>query len=298
MTKTSVIIPTYNGRHKIGNLLQSLESQTHSDFETLVVIDGSTDGTLDYLHKEKWNLANFKIISQSNCGRAQVRNKGAKKASGELLIFIDDDMRMEPNAISLHIDHHQKFSNSILVGNQIEDLAKCKTSIQKYKAYKSRFWGEPQEKYPKALKEKNIFLTGANFSISKNLFDTLEGFNPKLTDGEDLELALRAHFMNTQLYFNREILGWHDDFISADYYIRRLQEYSSSIRKIVSLHPDWVGLFHFSQKKKLTGFKKVLHSFFGISFWISVIDSFNIFLIFPKGLRYKFYDLILTANSR
>ena len=70
----SVIIPTYNGAHKILNVLKALEQQSYCDFETLVVIDGSTDNTADVVSNATLNLTSLRIVQQKNKGRVAVRN--------------------------------------------------------------------------------------------------------------------------------------------------------------------------------------------------------------------------------
>ncbi len=57
--KISVIIPTYNGASKIINCLKSLDQQTYQEFETIVVIDGSTDQTLELLGNQTFNLTSL-----------------------------------------------------------------------------------------------------------------------------------------------------------------------------------------------------------------------------------------------
>ena len=62
--KISVIIPTYNGAHKIMNVLYSLERQTVKPDEVIVVIDGSTDNTVELLKQQQLNFISFKIIDR------------------------------------------------------------------------------------------------------------------------------------------------------------------------------------------------------------------------------------------
>ena len=114
MNKVSVIIPTYNGAHKVVKALKSLEHQTCQDFETIVVIDGSTDATLEVLKKTFFNLTSLKIIEQENGGRSKVRNKGVKESKSNFIIFMDDDMRFTPKVVEQHLFHHQRHANSIL----------------------------------------------------------------------------------------------------------------------------------------------------------------------------------------
>jgi glycosyltransferase involved in cell wall biosynthesis len=83
----SVIVPTYNGAHRILNVLRALEDQKVNDFELIVAIDGSNDDTLTVLNNSNFSFKNFRIIEQPNKGRASIRNLGAKNADGDLLIF-------------------------------------------------------------------------------------------------------------------------------------------------------------------------------------------------------------------
>jgi glycosyltransferase involved in cell wall biosynthesis len=100
----SVIVPTYNGSHRILNVLRALEDQTVSDFEVIVAIDGSEDRTKEVLENHRVKLNRFKVIEQTNKGRASIRNFGAGKADGDLLIFYDDDMRPASDSVAKHLD--------------------------------------------------------------------------------------------------------------------------------------------------------------------------------------------------
>ncbi|MCS6796274.1 MAG: glycosyltransferase family 2 protein, partial [Raineya sp.] len=168
MIKISVVIPTYNGANKILNVLSSLEKQTFREFEVIVVIDGSTDKTQEILAESQFNFP-LKVVYQANKGRAGARNTGANKASAEWLIFVDDDMRLEPDALQKHWEFHQKTSSAILVGNQIEDWEVLKSDLQKYKAFLSRKWGNSVVHHQPMPAEK-FFLTSSNCSMSKTLF--------------------------------------------------------------------------------------------------------------------------------
>lgn len=120
MALISVIIPTFNGFHKIMRILKKLEQQSKKPDEVIVVVDGSTDETVRLLQQKQFSFKAFKIIERENGGRSKVRNKGAKEAGGDLLIFFDDDMLPEPDCVAIHFQHHEKFSGSILMGTQID----------------------------------------------------------------------------------------------------------------------------------------------------------------------------------
>ncbi|MBW3545181.1 MAG: glycosyltransferase family 2 protein, partial [Bacteroidetes bacterium] len=157
--KVSIIIPTYNGAHKITTVLKALEQQTYYDFETIVVIDGSTDNTLDILNGLNPRLKEFSYQFQSNMGRAAVRNTGAKAAAGDLLIFFDDDMRPEPDCVEKHVNHHQQLAGTIAVGRAQEDKRLCQTDFHFYRAHLSEKWTQPLLLQQGPLPESIIYLT-------------------------------------------------------------------------------------------------------------------------------------------
>src|SRR5687768_10186088 len=138
----SVIIPTYNGADKIPFIIKALEHQTFKEFEVLVVVDGSTDNTLEVLNNIKPTFSSFKVLSQENKGRASVRNTGVKNANGDLLIFFDDDMLPIESCVVAHVAHHEKYPNSILTGGLIEEVNFKSPEILKFKSFLSGKWNE------------------------------------------------------------------------------------------------------------------------------------------------------------
>jgi glycosyltransferase involved in cell wall biosynthesis len=108
MTLVSVIIPAYNAARFVGDAIESVLRQTISDFEVIVIDDGSTDNTAvavaTYLSDPR-----VRCISQKNGGLPGARNAGAENSRGEYLAFLDADDCLAPNALELVI---QKFEES------------------------------------------------------------------------------------------------------------------------------------------------------------------------------------------
>jgi glycosyltransferase involved in cell wall biosynthesis len=117
----SVIISTYNGAKKLPVILNSLLNQTHKDFELLIVVDGSTDETMDILKDWENRFSAFKIVYQENKGRAAVRNTGVKNSKNELLLFFDDDLEVDENCIQHHVEYQTETNfKTIFVGEIID----------------------------------------------------------------------------------------------------------------------------------------------------------------------------------
>lgn len=94
----SVVIPAYNVARYVDECLDSVRAQTCADWECIAVDDGSTDGTLDRLRRQR--DPRFKVIAQANRGVSAARNAGLAAARGRYLLFLDGDDRLHPQALA------------------------------------------------------------------------------------------------------------------------------------------------------------------------------------------------------
>src|SRR3990172_7360951 len=100
MPKVSVIIPTYNREKYIVETLQSVFEQTFTDYEVIVIDDGSTDNTSVVL---KPYLDRIVYIRKPNGGQGSARNVGIKKAKGEYIAFLDSDDLWLPEKLEIQV---------------------------------------------------------------------------------------------------------------------------------------------------------------------------------------------------
>ena len=103
----SVVIPTYNRLPILQQCLRALEAQLPldpgDDFEVVLVDDGSTDGTVEWIQQEAAELPHVRLICQENGGPAIGRNLGVDHANGEVIIFIDSDLVVVPDFLQHHL---------------------------------------------------------------------------------------------------------------------------------------------------------------------------------------------------
>ena len=92
----SVIIPTFNRKKNLDRTINSVLNQTFQPFEIIVVDDGSTDGTKEWV---PYYYPNIKYIYQSNAGVRAARNKGINIAKGDWLAFLDSDDEWFPKSL-------------------------------------------------------------------------------------------------------------------------------------------------------------------------------------------------------
>ena len=110
----SVIIPTYNRKDMLCDTLNSLAQQTYPNFEVIVVDDGSADGTLEIA--EQAFPFNLRYFRQSNQGATAARNLAARQSRADILVFLDDDILLEPDYLTYLIHEHVTLENGIVVG--------------------------------------------------------------------------------------------------------------------------------------------------------------------------------------
>ena len=102
----SVIIPVYNAQEGIKQCMDSLLNQSFTDFEIILLNDGSTDNSLEVIKKYAADNDFIRVIDKENEGVAKTRNKGIQLANGKYIVFIDNDDFVDS-------DYLERFYNEI-----------------------------------------------------------------------------------------------------------------------------------------------------------------------------------------
>ena len=103
----SVIIATYNRKRYLQQAIDSVLGQTYHNIELIVVDDGSTDGTRDFIHEHYENRLNY--IYQANQGRSAARNTGLSAATGKYIAFLDSDDRWLPEKLARQVAFMEQY---------------------------------------------------------------------------------------------------------------------------------------------------------------------------------------------
>lgn len=201
----SVVIPTYNRRPILEKCLLALERQQAcreiDRYEVVVVDDGSTDGTPDWLRGAAERFPHVRLIEQSHGGPAEGRNRGVDHAHGDVIVFIDSDLVVTDSFLSCH-------ASSLVRSWEARGDRLCFT----YGAVvnTANFEQPTAERHKLRDLSWAYFATG-NVAIAKEvlqragLFDT--GF--RLYGWEDLELGERLRRMGVQLIKCPAAVGYH-----------------------------------------------------------------------------------------
>ncbi|MBN2884770.1 glycosyltransferase family 2 protein [Patescibacteria group bacterium] len=187
----SIIIPVYNQAKKLANTLESISKQTLTDWELIVVDDGSHDDPekvfTDFVSKTK-SENNFIFLHQENKGAPAARNHGWHKSQGDFLFFCDADAILQSNALELLLDALQQNAESSYV-------------------YPSFYWGRKLFKVgsfnPNKLKQEPYIHTMA---LIRSMDFPENGWDESIKKFQDWDLWL------TMLEFNKTGI-WLDQIL-------------------------------------------------------------------------------------
>lgn len=109
----SIILPVYNVEKYITKSIQSVLDQTYSNYELLIVNDGTPDKSIELV--EKFSDDRIKIFHKENGGLSDARNYGLERANGEYVYFMDSDDWIEPNLLGICIEAIEKFKSDFVI---------------------------------------------------------------------------------------------------------------------------------------------------------------------------------------
>jgi glycosyltransferase involved in cell wall biosynthesis len=182
MPTVSVIIPTFNRAKKIVRAISSVLSQTFTDFEIIVVDDGSTDGTEDvvagFAHRISY------IVHPSNLGVSAARNTGIRKSNAQFIAFLDSDDYWLPEKLAVQMDFFK--ANTQALACQTEEIwirKGCRVNPKKKHLKPSGNIFEPSLKL--------CLVSPSAVMLKRSVLEEVGMFDEDLPACEDYDLWLR-----------------------------------------------------------------------------------------------------------
>ena len=186
MPKVSVVIPYYNSEKTILRALNSVINQTYTDYEIILVDDGSKDNsynvvqTFIYEHKE-YNMEN---IYQHNAGPSKARNTGINKSNGEYIALLDSDDSWDINKLKIQMDFIKKNKNILILGSNYNIIQNNRVVVK----------GKNTGRYIEVNFYKRLFknyFSTPTVIIKKSIIKEFGGFDEKQKYAEDSLLFIK-----------------------------------------------------------------------------------------------------------
>ena len=204
----SLIIPVYNVEKYVEKCILSCVYQRNfhiSDYEIIVINDGSPDRSLEIIESIAWNGVRHKIVSQNNMGLSVARNNGLAMADGEYVWFIDSDDWISDNALSVISRYLKQGVDAISINaadvKENSIITRFNYGLDSNKIYSGKF-----------LMKKHKWYCAAQYTIYKRRFLLMNNLYFKAgIFHEDMEFTPRAYYLiesicieNAVLYYIRQ----------------------------------------------------------------------------------------------
>jgi O-antigen biosynthesis protein len=182
-TEASVIIPVYNGSRCLGNCLHAIFDTDLSDFEVIVVNDGSSDDSSAIARQFPCMVIDLK----ENKGPSFARNVGVRRSSGRILLFTDSDCVVQKDWVRRMVAEHERLSagdpSIVAIGARILPNRNFVSECAAYAGYYAFQHGDSVIDRPD--------LCSANLLVTREAFDLAGGFDETLINGEDNDLTCK-----------------------------------------------------------------------------------------------------------
>ena len=227
--KVSVIVPVYNSEKYIKRCIESILNQSFSEFELILINDGSKDNSQKILEEYKKKYEDkIELVNQTNIGVAKTRNKAIKLAKGQYIMFIDNDDYIDKDYIEKHMQKIEE-TNADLVMSGYRRI-----NIDKKVLFKQKLLNTDWSKYiilaPWAKVYNKEFLLKNNiefldYGIGEDVYYNLVAFskNPRI---EIIDYIGYNWFFNTKSVSNTSQRGLSKDVDIRVVLTKILSEYT------------------------------------------------------------------------
>lgn len=246
----SVVITTYQRREAVLRCIEPVLDDPGS-WEVLLVIDGSTDGTLESVRKHFGHDHRLRIVATDNQGQMLAQQTGAALARGEVILFLDDDVQLAPGTVTRHLHRHHADNTEVVVGHMPCVLDGLGPEHWPVRLYQSQY----ERKVDLWTRDRRTVLDhlwGGNVSIRKSAWEALPPYpgDQPLGYHMDWELGLRCRFAGLTATFERELEAVHHQRRDLSGFLRDRHRSADDRILVHHLYASQLGplpLTHFTQ---------------------------------------------------
>lgn len=221
----SVVIPLYNKASYVAKAIGSVLSQTYTDYELVIVDDGSEDDSAEIAVKSIKGRLNCRLIRQENQGVSMARNNGVAVSQGDYFCFLDADDWWEPTFLEEMAKLIQEFPEAGIYGTNytIVNETKRKTRIARIGVEEG--FEKGYINYCQAY-AKTMYMplwTGA-VCVPRRVFEEMKGFPKGIKLGEDFLLWIRIALKYKVAFLNKALAFYNQDVETSDRGVGRLYQ--------------------------------------------------------------------------
>jgi glycosyltransferase involved in cell wall biosynthesis len=293
--KISVIVPTHNRKEILKRTISSLLQQSLSpeDYQIVVIDDGSTDGTGEMMGLNFKKELDDRIcyLSQPNQGPNGARNLGIASASGDILLFINDDTIPDDRLLELHQNEHATYPEDpvSILGQVMWSNQQSVTPLMKWLDH-----GGPLFSFYKISGHREVpwhFFVTSNVSVKKKFLSVIGPFDEDFREAhDDTEFAWRAKRYGMRLIYCEDALTFHVHPQTFDKVINKMVLVGEMTSLLLHKYPELMG--HFRKSLYQRRMFKLMIGCFGIEFWSSLCKELEnrwiIHRLFIEVLRYYY----------
>ena len=289
----SIITPCFNNHDTIIETIECVQKQSYSKIEHIIVDDGSNTPIAKTI-QQFIDAQQIKYFRQSNQGVAAARNYAAQQATGEILVFLDEDDLLAPNYIEKVVQAFQQHPQSSMVACYVTEFGRS-TSKTKIKPFDLKDFYFHNSLFPSII------------SVKKQYFDQINGYNPTLKVCEDWDLYLRIAEINSHIHIIPEYLFFYRKHNNSSSLTDLMSKDKLTVHKayfnLYQAHKDYydmqllsplnVAYLHIKSQKRINKILKITNtlSMVGLicslisllinySSWIGLLFNIPIFIVF------------------
>lgn len=279
----SIIIPIYNRPDEVEELLESLSLQTYSDFEVLLIEDGSSI-KCDVIAEKFSEELNVRYYYKENSGRSETRNYGMEKAKGEYFVFFDSDCVIPPFYFEKIKNTLSKNYTDSYGGPDKADISF--TNLQKAINFSmTSFLTTGGIRGSKGAKLEKFVPRTFNMGFSKEVYKTVGGFKDMF--GEDIDLSLRIRNEGYTCQLISDAFVYHKRRVDLRSFYRQVHVFGMARISLYLLHPNSLKLVH------------ALPAIFTIStILLLALAVWNAYLLIPLLIYFVIIFIASSAQHR
>jgi GT2 family glycosyltransferase len=241
--RMSVVVCTYNGAATLEDCLDGLAAVDYPNYEVVVIDDGSTDESAAICLQR-----DVRVVSTENRGLAEARNTGMHHATGEILAYVDDDARPDPDWLSYLAQSFTATTHAAVGGPNLPPagdgaVAECVAHAP---------GGPTHVLLDDAVAEH---IPGCNMAIRKSCLEEIGGFDPQFrAAGDDVDLCWRLQDRGWTVGYNHAATVWHHRRDSVRAYWKQQRGYGRAEALIERKWPEkYNGVGHLSWAGRIYG---------------------------------------------